>query len=163
MGSNVLGHLIVLDRGQRRADLRLQIVEVSLRRGREHMHIDAGGIHVLEAARNVVTAGWEGFVDHPIHIQRRHLGVVRRDGNLGAGLGQQRGGFQRQDVGMGVDRPQLGHFRPLKFCFAAVEASCRTQAMDASPSARRKPVRTFPDHALGFGRSSPPLPAGISP
>ena len=47
-----------------RASARLLVVEIGLRRGRQHVHIDAGCIHVAQPARNVETAGRKRPVEH---------------------------------------------------------------------------------------------------
>ena len=112
MGGDVLGHLVVLDGGERGRQRGVEIVEIGLRRGRQHVHVDARRIHVAQAARDVEAAGRERPVDGAHDVERGGLGVGRRDRHLGARLGQQRGGFLGQDVGVGVDGPQLGHFVP---------------------------------------------------
>ena len=112
MGGDVFGHLVVLDRGQSRTDFRVEIVKVSLRRRRQQMNVDAGGIHILQAARDVVAAGRKRLVDHAVHVERREFRVVRRDRDLGAGLGQQGRCLQRQDMRVNVDRSWPGHFVP---------------------------------------------------
>ena len=108
----MFGHLVVLNGGKRRAQFVTLIVEIGLRRGRQHMHIDARHIHVFQPSRNVEAAGRKRAIDGSDHVERRIVRVVRRDGHLGAGLGQQGGGFLGQDVGMGIDGTQLGHFVP---------------------------------------------------
>ena len=60
MGGDVLGHLVVLDGRDDRAQFVAEIVEIGLRRGRQHLHVDAGRVHVLQALRNIVAAGGNG-------------------------------------------------------------------------------------------------------
>ena len=86
------------------------VVEISLRRGREHVHVDARRVHVFKAARNIETAGRERPVQHAGDVEGGVLGVIRRDGHLGAGLADHGGGFQGADVGVGVDRAHFAHF-----------------------------------------------------
>jgi hypothetical protein len=113
VGGDVFRHLIVLDLRDDRAQLVAEAVEIGLRGPRQHVDVDAGGIHVLEAARNVVAAGREVLVDDAGDVKRPKILVLLRNGHrrLGRCLADQGGGFQRQDVGVGVDRP-CGHFVP---------------------------------------------------
>ena len=110
MGGDVLGHLVVLNPRQHGAERRLLGVKISLRRGRKHVHVDAGRIHVLEPARDIEAAGRERPVHHAGDIECRIVGIVGRDRDLDARLGQHRGGFQGADVGVGVDRAHFAHF-----------------------------------------------------
>ena len=93
MGSDVFRHLVVLNGRQGGGQRGFLIVEIGLRRGREHVHVDARVIHIAQPARDVEAAGWERPVHRAGHVERGVLGIVGRDGDLGTRLGQQRGGF----------------------------------------------------------------------
>ena len=114
MRGDVLGDLIVLDGGGDRGQRGVLIIEISLRRGREHVHIDARCIHVAQAARDVEAAGGERPVHRAADVQRGGLRVRRRDAHrhLRRGLAQQGGGFLGQDVRVCIDGSQLAHFVP---------------------------------------------------
>ena len=71
MGCDVLRDLVVLDRSRSRRRARLLIVEIGLRRRGEHVHVDTGRIHVLQAARDVEAAGRERPVGHAADVERR--------------------------------------------------------------------------------------------
>ena len=109
---NVLGDLVVLDGGGRRAQRGLLIVEIGLRRRRQHLHVDAARIHVAQAMRDVEAAGRERPVGIAADIQGRSSRIDRRDGHrdLGRGLAQERGGLLRQDVAVDIDRSRCTHF-----------------------------------------------------
>src|SRR6516164_6351811 len=127
MGGNVLGHLVVLDRGDGGGELRLDIVEIGLRRSGQHVHVNTGRVHVPQAARDVEAAGRKWSIDRAIRVEGGVLDTFRRDRDLHARLGNQRGGFQRTDVGVGVDRALFGHsFLALSALSAAARG--RTQA-----------------------------------
>ena len=111
MRGDVLGDLVVLDRRRRHADGGLLIVEISLRRGREHVHVDAACIHVAQAARDIETSGRERPVGDARHIERGVFRIDRRDGHRHPRFGEQRGGFLGEDMAMGIDGA-LAHFVP---------------------------------------------------
>ena len=142
MGSDVFRHLVVLDRGERGAERGLLIVEIGLRRGRQHVHVDAGRIHVLQAARDIEAAGRERAVHDAGDIERGTLAVIGRDGHLDPGLGEQRGGFLGQNMAYGYrsyarcsfHHPKDAAKMPLGARQGAPE--CRSPRMDASPCRR---------------------------
>ena len=157
MRGDVLGHLVVLDRGEVGAERRLLIVEIGLRRRRQHVHVDAGGIHVLAGgarcrSRRSGTAGRR----RPPTSSVGDLRVVGRDGHLDARLAQQRGGFLGQDVGVGVDRSHVAISSPENCnCVATRLPELPQPGADASPCRA----------ALLWAINAPPfrLTAGIHP
>ena len=101
-----LGELLVLDAGECRGDrLRLRIDE-GLRAHREHLHVDLGRRHVLQAAVQVPAAAREMPVDAAGDVEGGellvNLGKFRRD--LGRLPLQQPDRLFGQDVRMNVDR-----------------------------------------------------------
>ena len=135
MGGDVLRHLVVLDRGEHGArapvpDCRDRSAAWPRARARRRRSRPCPAAGAGYRSRRSGTAGRPAA-----DVERRVLAIDRRDGHLHPGLGEQRGGFQGQNVGVGVDRPQLEPFRPLKLCFCGgwEVSECRTRTAGASP------------------------------
>ena len=120
--------------GRGGAQRRLLVVEIGLRRGRQHLHVDIGRIHVLQALLDVEAAARERAVDDAGDVERRVRAVgIGGDGDLCALLGQQPGGFLRQHMRVRVDRTRWP-FRPLKATVRLCRASVHDVSTAASPS-----------------------------
>ena len=74
-----LGDLVVLQRGGATVKRGVLVVEIGLRRRREHMHVDLGRVHVLEAALELPAAARERPVGRAGDLQHRE--IVRRSGS----------------------------------------------------------------------------------
>ena len=97
--------LVVLDGRGGDADGGVLIIEPGLRRHREQMHIDLGGIHVGEAALDIVAAARKRPVRHAGHFDHRIVVVIggELEPELRDLLLQELDGRVGKDVGVGVD------------------------------------------------------------
>ena len=87
------------------ADGGLLAVEPGLRRGREHMHVDLGRVHVGEPALDVMAAARKRPVGHAGDFEHGVVGVDRRELQPKARdfLLQELDGVVGEHVGMGID------------------------------------------------------------
>ncbi len=110
-----LGDLVVLERGRRRGQRRVLVVEIGLRGRREHVHIDLGGVHVAEAALQLPAAARERPVGRARDLENREIGVDRGElrGDPGRLLGQQPDRLVGEDMGMTINGAGPGHRCPL--------------------------------------------------
>src|SRR5262249_5777816 len=83
---NQLGDLIVLDARRRRDGLTVEAVQKSLRRVRHDLHVDLGGVHVLQPPIEVPTAAGKRPICGAGHFE--HAEVVVDRGVLDAELRQ---------------------------------------------------------------------------
>ena len=61
-----------------RAERGFLVVEIGLRRGREHVHVDAGRIHVAQAACDIEAAASGTAGNHAADVERRRSLAVDR-------------------------------------------------------------------------------------
>ncbi len=136
----------------------LLVVEISLRRGREHLHVDAGRIHVAQAARDIEAAGRERPIEHarrrPARRTRRRSGVMVT-GTLGAALRSRAAvSWVRMWVWVSMVRSLLIS-SPENSAWRRKPGApeCRRRAADASPcrSALHSAINGAPQH----GRRTP--------